>query len=573
MNKSLLYHKIRKNKIDWIVLDEYSSVLPGNLVERVRDVALYPECCVIRENNVRISLFMPLLEREEVIFVKRYKCRGLRDIFTYFFFTPKASSEWKNMNRFMQKEIPIALPLAKGEEKRWHCLLDSYLVTKAFVDTKTLRNYIEYYLKAGENPSVLLRKKMLIKKLALLVQKIHGAGFFYRDLHAGNILVVEKEDGEPQLYPVDFHKIWYLKNLPVWMRVRDLAQLRNSTPASRTDQMRFLREYAKGYPPFFTHFKVNARRVEAKAGKLWRIHLKSRTKRCVINSSEFAVKNDCTQSIYYHRDYSEEFLTEITEKFHTASETNKLIVLKKTTKETVAMITSFHNGKELKVLVKESCFPSWLSALRYTFSKSRAKKYWIASRGLKVRGLETPGALAFIEQKKLGMPRQNILLIEFIDQALELNDYVLKYFKKILSQEELHKKEQFLREFAQKMRELHDKGIYHADLKSNNILVKEKGGDGWTFYFIDLDRVVFKHSLSFRQRSKNLAQINASIADCITPADRLKFFRTYARGTPVMEQKKRYYRRILEISRKKITKPYGVVFSSPTRKAIRYTER
>ena len=121
---------------------------------------------------------------------------------------------------------------------------------------------------------------------------------------------------------------------------------------------------------------------------------------------------------------------------------------------------------------------------------------------------------------------------------------------------------QFVKEFARKLRDLHEKGIYHADLKSNNILVKEKVGGGWTFYFIDLDRVAFKHQISFRQRSNNLAQINASIADCIGLSDRLRFFRTYACGTPVIKQRKRYYQRILEISRKKITQPYGITFSS-----------
>jgi tRNA A-37 threonylcarbamoyl transferase component Bud32 len=565
MNETLLYHKIRKDEIEWIVLDEYFSVIPGELVEKVGDVASYPECCVIRENNVRISLFLSLPERREVIFVKRYKCRGFRDIITYFFFTSKASSEWRNINRFLQKGIPVALPLAKGEKRRFNCLLDSYLVTKAFVNAMPLHRYVDYCLKDGKTSDILERRKMLNKKLALLVKKIHNAGFFYRDLHAGNILVVEGDDGKPQLYLVDLHRVKYLKRVPIWMRIKDLAQLRNSIAASRTDRMRFLHEYAKGSPLFSIHFKVNARRIEAKAKKLWKTHLKSRTKRCVVNSSEFVVKKDRAQSVYYNRSYSERFLTEVIEEYHKASATGRLTVLKRTSKETVSMITSTHNGKRLKILVKESRFPRLLSKLRYTFCKSRTKKYWIAARGLKVRGIETPGTLALIEKKNLGIAKWNILLTEFIDQAFELNDYVRNNFKKALSRKEMHKKEQFLKEFAKKLRCLHERGIYHADLKSNNILVKERNGNEWMFYFIDLDRVTFKHSLSFDQRSNNLAQINASIADCITLSERLKFFRAYAWGTSVMRDKKRYYQRVLEISRKKITRPYGIVFSPPAK--------
>jgi hypothetical protein len=115
------------------------------------------------------------------------------------------------------------------------------------------------------------------------------------------------------------------------------------------------------------------------------------------------------------------------------------------------------------------------------------------------------------------------------------------------------------------VRALHAQGIYHADLKSNNVLVREKNGAGWIFYFIDLDRVVFKRRLSFRERSNNLAQINASVADCITFADRVRFFRVYARRTSVMSHKKKYYQKVLELSRTKVTQPYGIIFPPPVK--------
>lgn len=563
MSRSQPYRKLRKSGMKWTVLDEYSSLIPGELVEKIRDVYSYPEFYVIKENNVRVSVFVTLQESNEVIFVKRYKSRGFMDAFKYFFFSSKASSEWKNMNLFLRKDIPVALPLAKGEKRRFNCLLDSYLVTKAIVDAKPLNSYAADNLEVGKSSDELLKRRMLIKKLALLVQKIHREGFFYRDLHAGNILVLESKRGETQLYPIDFHKAWHLGKLPIWMRIRDLAQLKNSLSPSRTDQLRFLQEYTKKCPSFLKQFKVNARRIEKKADKLWRVHLKSRTKRCLLKSSEFDVKKDRSQTMYYNKSYSEKLIADIIEAYHNALASGKLTVLKRTSKEIVSVVTINHNKKEFKVLLKESNYPGFLSRLRYILYKSRARKYWFAARGLKVRNIATPTALALIEKRCFGLPTQNIVLIEFTDQAFELNDYVLKNFKNELSSFEVHKKDQFIREFSQILKDLHQKGIYHADLKSNNILVKENMGGGWTFYFIDLDRVDFKHHLSFRERSNNLAQINASVADCISLCDRLKFFRNYARGTPVIKQRKKYYQKILEISRKKITQPYGITFPPP----------
>jgi len=40
----------------------------------------------------------------------------------------------------------------------------------------------------------------------------------------------------------------------------------------------------------------------------------------------------------------------------------------------------------------------------------------------------------------------------------------------------------------------------------------------------------------------------------------LNFFYHYAKGTTFFEDRKKYYRKILEISRTKLTEPYGVSF-------------
>ena len=97
-------------------------------------------------------------------------------------------------------------------------------------------------------------------------------------------------------------------------------------------------------------------------------------------------------------------------------------------------------------------------------------------------------------------------------------------------------------------------------MKSNNILVTENTPGTWQFNFIDLDRVAFRRSLTFYQRAKNLAQINASISSVVTAKDRLKFFHYYARGTACFEGRKKYYRKIIAIGRTKITEPYGLKF-------------
>ena len=71
MSKNQPYRKIKKSGIKWTVLDEYTHLVPGELLEKIRNVCSHPELSVIKENNVRVSLFLTLPESGEVIFVKR----------------------------------------------------------------------------------------------------------------------------------------------------------------------------------------------------------------------------------------------------------------------------------------------------------------------------------------------------------------------------------------------------------------------------------------------------------------------------------------------------------------------
>jgi tRNA A-37 threonylcarbamoyl transferase component Bud32 len=236
-----------------------------------------------------------------------------------------------------------------------------------------------------------------------------------------------------------------------------------------------------------------------------------------------------------------------------------LRIVKQTAKETVSVLSVTRDGESCTAVIKEARFASLFSRLRNTLFRSRARRNWIGARALRVRGVSTPDALALIECRRGLLLGGTILITRYLDRSQELNDYVLLRYNRVLSEEETRHKKRFIAALAGFIRNLHDKGIYHADLKSNNILVGEEA-DSWRLYVVDLDRLRCGRRLSFEERANNLAQINASVADCITPADRMLFFRHYAQGTPLAKEGKRYFRRIMDIGRRKNTRPYGLVF-------------
>lgn len=63
---------------------------------------------------------------------------------------------------------------------------------------------------------------------------------------------------------------------------------------------------------------------------------------------------------------------------------------------------------------------------------------------------------------------------------------------------------------ARLIRNMHDAGIYHADLHLKNILLKKDTKDGFNAYIIDLDKSVFLDSLGVNQRIKNLLRLDRS---------------------------------------------------------------
>jgi tRNA A-37 threonylcarbamoyl transferase component Bud32 len=563
MNNNYSYVTLKNHGLNWVVESSHTFIFQENLINKILNPSSCPECHIIRENNVRASMLVTIPGKGVSLFVKHYKCRGFGDTLKYLLVRSKVNAEWKTIHSLLDRGINVARPLAKGERRVSRFLKDSYLITEALVNTRPLKDFITELPGKSSSQETHNFRRFIVEKVGEVIAKIHEEGFFYRDLHAGNILVSTGENQSVQIYPIDFHKVWHINRLPLWMRFRDLAQLKNSLTLSQTDQLRFLKSYARRAPVLGDKLKESVKKINKKAAKLWRVHLKSRTKRCLLVSSEFAVKKGSAMSLYFRKVYSEPVIMAILQGYDNYSSTTT--VLKKTKKEVVASlsVTDSPDFPFEHLLLKESRIHAFSRKLFLTLTRSRAKKAWIAARGLQVRGINTPSSLALIEMKHLGLITRTILISEFIENAYELNDFVLKFFKDKNTSLSLFTKQSFIDQLAKLVKKLHENGIYHADLKSNNILVKLDDNNRLHFYLVDLDRVHFRDHLSFEQMANNLAQINASISDYITPADRLKFFRTYAEGTPRMINRKRYFKRILEIGRKKNTRPYGVTFSTP----------
>jgi tRNA A-37 threonylcarbamoyl transferase component Bud32 len=537
--------------MNWIMVKEYQDLIPE--ISTIPD-NLPVHAHVIKENMIRASVIISLKGNGEV-FVKRYKMRGWGETFKYLFLPSKADKEWKNIRLFHKYHLPTVTPIARGEKRRWSLLKDSLLITQNIPNCHTLKELF-FSVRNRSSRETLEKKREIINELARQIRLIHAHGFFHRDLHAGNILIKEEPSRMFNLFFVDLHKAWHVRRIPLLARIRDLAQFQNSLPSTRCDRIRFLKAYLQeNDPPLLMMTSA----IDQYAKRLKRVRLRSRTKRCLIPSSEFMVKKGFKRNLYCKRKYGEDFYEAIVKEYQDTKAGRRIHLLKEQSKSSVFFLTIPWKGENLTACLKEFKYPTLSYALRHSLSRSRALKSWVAAHGLRVRGFLTPEPLALSEERKGGILSRSLLLSEYLQGVEELNDYILKNFDTPLSPEGKRKKRRFVEHLSEEIRRLHESGIFQHDLKSNNILVKEKDDD-WQFFFIDLDRIKFKKELSYQERVKNLAQINASVADCITVSDRLRFFKSYAAKTHLFAQRKMIYREVTEIGREKVTEPYRLSF-------------
>ncbi|MCP4714492.1 MAG: hypothetical protein GY868_05190, partial [Deltaproteobacteria bacterium] len=517
------------DRLCWFVHAQFTPAFLTGLPERLERYAEYPEFAVVKDNTVRAALFYrPAGTEAQTFFVKRYKCRDWQEKLKHVFVPSKAQAEWRALQRFEQRGIACPQPLAFTEKRSVGVLQDSCLVLEALQSAVPLNEFVE------SGVFDFRQRRALTQALAQLVARIHRQGIYYRDLHAGNILLRRDGAGVPELYCIDLHRACFPARLFAWMRIKDLAQLGNSLPTTKTDELRFLRSYCREEADLTGDcFEGLQKRIVAKQLRLERRRIASRSKRCLKNSTVFEKKVARQERYHGRRDFGRARTLAALELHRHA----QCVAVKQSTKS----VLTTHPGPDdaaQPLCVKRYRYLGVLYSLKNLLRKSRARKSWIAANALLVRGVATPLPLAMLEKKRGPFVVESYIVTRWLEGARELHAYVAES----VADMQAARKDAVIKQLALTLRRVHAAGVYHADLKSNNILVQEDAAGKPIFSFIDLDRVLFLPQVSFQQRANNLAQINASVSRRMSVKDRLKFFYFYAKGTPVYRARKQYYR-------------------------------
>lgn len=212
-------------------------------------------------------------------------------------------------------------------------------------------------------------------------------------------------------------------------------------------------------------------------------------------------------------------------------------------------------------------FLKWRKCDTFTtlFTGSRAHKAWQRGNELQDRGFNAPDVLIYGSQSLLFAPCRSFILMKFLMHSTGLHALLKDHFSVPLTPEKVALKRSLLRSAGRFIGELHAKGIFHGDLRLDNILVR-----GWetgenTFSLIDNERNKYfdEKPISKACRRKNLVQVNMILLPQITFTDRLRFFNAYIIENAALKlYAKDWIRDIFRATRKRLQKKFPGVWKN-----------
>jgi tRNA A-37 threonylcarbamoyl transferase component Bud32 len=201
-----------------------------------------------------------------------------------------------------------------------------------------------------------------------------------------------------------------------------------------------------------------------------RRHLASRTKRCRIESSGFTRFERAGARGWRRRDTDPDALG--------------------------AALDAPERSEPLKSLPRAKLWRRGAWVVKEHARTRDARRAWIHGHGLEVRGIATGRAAAWLGRMVV-MEDAGEVLIDWIERDWEKAEPALRFA--------------LADALGDLLARLHRAGVYHADLKANNVA----WSPGAEPRLLDYGRVRFGRRVGYRRRVKNLAQLNAALPDAV----------------------------------------------------------
>ena len=419
------------------------------------------------------------------IVVKRYNHTGFFHSLRHTIKGSRAKRGWLYGRHLESLDVTTPKPLAYIEQRKHGLLWQSWLITE-YVEGRRFDSFLC-------NDGIAEQERLeMIRKIIQTLENLWNNRITHGDLKHTNILITPDCPVLTDLDAIRLHRCSLIYKIK---RTKDIR--------------RFLKK--KDIPPsIYQHCQSIMSDIDKPADKLSQKFKKRRYAGwSVLIRSDFPEDKiaDLIRSVSISDNYSERF-TQIPSSGYAR----------------VFRCNIFSEGKDRSFVLKQYLSRSMMDFIKHIFRPSRAKRAFFASLMLQKNGFDAPEAIGLFERRSGLLCTGSLLLASDVGDALPLP----KYFNNICresNKDALARKRAFIRAFARIIGRMHNKGIFHGDLRLNNVLVVSDGPNE-KFFFIDNERTRKFFRLPARLRLKNLVQINM-FRDGVSNTDRMRFYKTY----------------------------------------------
>jgi len=495
------------------------------------------------------------------IFLKHYHRRSPAHRIARRLGISDAAREMRFMRYLASRGVGTAAPLARmcANGVEW-------LATAGVADAEVATQWHRRQLELGRDGRMRIQRGIVA--LAGMTGRMHRAGVVHRDLHCGNILIRDGDDG-PDMVLMDLHRAGRRRRLSRRARAANLAQLLHDryNDTTRTERLRFLKHYMaaaeaegsiRGWELLIEHFaRRHARRqyrsrdrritkrnryfwpVKLPGG--WRGHVVLASKRNVAGSRAGRITFDVSDWLAALSDPTSLLSTEGAE---VVKHSRSSLVLRRLLKV---------GPHVLDVHVKRRRRKQAWKILLDCFRPARSIRAFKLGHSLLTRQITTALPLAALERRAGPFLLDHILVTETVEGVM-LNQFLntwLSSGKGVAPLDAPRRRrlaQDVLCQLGRVVQRLHDNNFAHRDMKASNMVVQWSGDSIPQIFLIDLDGLRPRRRLGARTRFQGLMRLNVSLLECpsVTHSGRLRMLLGYLRRPGAGRINYKPYWRVLE---------------------------
>ena len=282
----------------WRVDPALADWLRTTLAPAARAPESLPGAAVIKHNRVRsvVRVEAP----GGALYVKRFRLLRCVDRLAHLVRATAARREWTALRAVARAGIPCPAPVVLGEERSGGLVVGSVLATREVAGARELTLALDQARAAGQP------REPLLAPLARIVRRLFEAGVDHPDLHLGNFLLAP--DGE--LVALDLHSA-RLRRGPLGASARRarLGKLAHSlglfdptTAAWAADELATFAAAWAALDPALGPADALADDLRRRVRRIESARLASRDRRCLVDSTSFAVEGSRGRRTWRRRD-------------------------------------------------------------------------------------------------------------------------------------------------------------------------------------------------------------------------------------------------------------------------------